>query len=141
MPLTVLPAVNACLNTLSGVLLVLGYLQIRQKNVRMHRCLMVSAFLVSVLFLVSYLIYHFNVGSVRFTGQGWVRPVYFTILISHTILASAVPFLAVITLYRAWTGDFHRHRRIARWTFPIWLYVSITGVLVYLFLYWLYPRP
>ena len=101
---------------------------------------MVGAFLVSVLFLISYLIYHFNVGSVRFTGQGSVRWVYFAILISHTILASAVPFLAVITLYRAWKGEFHRHRRIARWTFPIWLYVSITGVLVYVFLYLLYPR-
>ncbi len=100
---------------------------------------MVSAFCVSILFLISYLIYHYEVGSVRFTGQGWIRTVYFTILISHTILAAAVPFLAVITLYRAFKGDFVRHRRIARWTFPIWVYVSVTGVIVYLLLYVLYP--
>ncbi len=100
---------------------------------------MISAFLVSIVFLIFYLIYHYNVGSVRFTGQGWVRPLYFAILLTHTVLAAAVPFLAAATLYRAWKGDFRRHRRIARWTFPIWLYVSVTGVLVYLFLYQLYP--
>ncbi len=137
--LTALPTVNACLNALSGILLVAGYLQIKNKNIRAHQRLMTSAFIVSIVFLISYLIYHYNVGSVGFTGQGWVRPLYFTILITHTVLASAVPFLAAITLYRAWKGDFQRHRRIARWTFPIWLYVSITGVLVYLFLYQLYP--
>lgn len=138
--LTTLPTVNACLNAASGVLLVLGFLQIRRKNVRLHRRLMIGAFLVSVLFLVLYLVYHFNVGSVRFTGQGWVRPLYFTILLTHTLLAAAVPVLALITLYRAARGDFRRHRRIARWTLPIWLYVSVTGVLVYLFLYQIYPR-
>ncbi len=139
--LTALPTLNACLNALSGVLLVSGFLQIRKRNVRAHQRLMLSAFAVSILFLISYLIYHYNVGSVAFTGQGWVRPLYFGILISHTSLAAVVPFLASATLYRAWKGDFQRHRRIARVTFPIWLFVSVTGVLVYLFLYWLYPRP
>lgn len=134
-----LPTLNACLNALSAVLLIAGYVQIKRKNTRTHKRLMLSAFCVSVLFLISYLIYHYNVGSVRFTGQGWIRPVYFTILISHTILAALVPFMAVITLYRAFKGDFERHRRIARWTFPIWVYVSATGVAVYLMLYVLYP--
>jgi uncharacterized membrane protein YozB (DUF420 family) len=100
---------------------------------------MLSAFCVSVLFLISYLIYHYSAGSVRFTGQGWIRPVYFVVLLSHTILASLVPFMAAITLYRAFKGDFERHRRIARWTFPVWVYVSATGVAVYLMLYVLYP--
>ncbi len=134
-----LPTLNACLNALSGFLLIAGYFQIKKGNTRLHKRLMVSAFCVSILFLISYLIYHYEVGSVRFTGQGWIRTVYFTILISHTILAAAVPFLAVITLYRAFKGDFVRHRRIARWTFPIWVYVSVTGVIVYLLLYVLYP--
>lgn len=102
---------------------------------------MITAFGVSIAFLVSYLIYHYNVGSVGFTGQGWSRPVYFSILLTHTLLAAAVPFLALATLYRAWRGQFARHRRIARWTFPIWLYVSVTGVIVYLLLYVIYPRP
>lgn len=135
----ILPTLNACLNALSGILLIAGYVQIRKNHVRAHMRLMVSAFVVSVLFLTSYLIYHYNVGSIPFTGKGWIRPVYFTILISHTILAASVPFLASITLFRAWKGDFKRHRRIARWTFPIWVYVSATGVLVYLLLYVIYP--
>jgi uncharacterized membrane protein YozB (DUF420 family) len=139
MTLTSLPTLNAFLNALSGILLLAGYAQIRKKNVLAHKRLMVSAFLVSILFLISYLIYHYSVGSVRFTGQGWIRPVYFAILISHTLLAAAVPVLAVITLVRAFRGEFDRHRRIARWTFPIWVYVSATGVVVYLLLYVLYP--
>ena len=93
----------------------------------------------STLFLISYLIYHFHVGSVPFKGQGWIRPVYFTILISHTILATAVVPLAIITLIRGLQEKFVKHRRIARWTFPIWLYVSVTGVIVYWMLYWLVP--
>lgn len=137
--LTFLPTLNACLNALSGLLLVAGYLQIRRRNVQAHRRLMLGAFAVSIIFLVSYLIYHYGVGSVRFTGQGWVRPVYFAILITHTVLAAAVPFLAVITINRAWKREFQRHRRVARWTFPIWLYVSVTGVAVYMFLYILFP--
>ena len=100
---------------------------------------MESAFLVSVVFLISYLVYHFNVGSVPFQGQGWIRPVYFFILITHVIFAALVPPLALITLYRAWKEQFERHKRIARWTLPIWLYTSITGVLVYLLLYQFYP--
>ena len=137
--LRTLPTLNACLNALSGVMLIVGYVQIKKGNAHLHKRLMVGAFCVSVLFLISYLIYHYGAGSVRFKGQGWIRPVYFAILISHTILASVVPFLAVITLYRAFNGDFRRHRRIARWTFPIWVYVSATGVVVYLLLYVLYP--
>jgi uncharacterized membrane protein YozB (DUF420 family) len=100
---------------------------------------MVSAFGVSVLFLLSYLTYHYYAGTTRFSGQGWVRPVYFTILLSHTILAALVPFLALITLLRALQEQFTRHRQVARWTLPIWLYVSVTGVIVYLMLYHLYP--
>ncbi len=137
--LKLLPTWNAFLNGLSGILLLAGYAQIRKKNILAHKRLMVSAFLVSILFLTSYLYYHYNVGSVPFTGQGWIRPVYFAILISHTLLAATVPFLASITLYRAIRGEFDRHRRIARWTFPIWVYVSVTGVVVYLLLYVLYP--
>ncbi|MBT3350562.1 MAG: DUF420 domain-containing protein [Nitrospinaceae bacterium] len=134
-----LPTLNACLNALSAALLIAGYLQIKKKNIEMHKRLMLSAFGVSVLFLISYLTYHYSVGSVRFTGQGSIRTVYFTVLISHTILAALVPFMAALTLYRAFKGDFERHRRIARWTFPVWVYVSATGVAVYLMLYVLYP--
>jgi len=136
-----LPTLNACLNALSGTLLIAGYSQIQKKNVRSHMRLMLGAFSTSVLFLISYLIYHYNVGSVPFTGKGWIRSVYFAILISHTILAAVVPILAAITLLRAWRGDIESHRRIARWTFPIWMYVSATGVLVYLLLYVFYPSP
>jgi putative membrane protein len=137
-----LPAVNALLNSTSAVLLVLGYGFIRRRRIEAHRACMVSAFLVSVLFLVSYLVYHYYAGSVRFPGTGTVRGLYFAILISHTILAALVPPLALVTLYRAWHGQFQQHRRIARWTFPIWLYVSVTGVVIYLMLYQLYgARP
>jgi len=134
-----LPTLNALLNTTSAVLLVIGYYFIRQRNIRAHRACMIAAFTVSVLFLISYLTYHYHAGATRFSGQGWVRPVYFTILISHTILAAIVPVLAALTLFRAWQGQFLKHRRIARWTLPLWLYVSVTGVIVYLMLYHLYP--
>ncbi|OGL62276.1 MAG: hypothetical protein A3J27_10610 [Candidatus Tectomicrobia bacterium RIFCSPLOWO2_12_FULL_69_37] len=136
-----LPTLNAALNALAAILLIAGYLEIRALRVRRHRALMLAAFAVSILFLVSYLVYHYHVGSVRFTGQGWIRPVYFAVLISHTLLAAAVPVLAVLTLRLAWRGEFARHRRLARWTFPIWLYVSVTGVVVYLLLYQIYPAP
>ena len=136
-----LPTLNAALNALAAILLIAGYLEIRALRVRRHRALMLAAFAVSVLFLVSYLVYHYHVGSVRFTGQGWIRPVYFAVLISHTLLAAAVPVLAVLTLRLAWRGEFARHRRLARWTFPIWLYVSVTGVVVYVLLYQIYPAP
>ncbi len=140
MSLRYLPTLNALLNATSAALLMLGVKQIYAKNVEAHKRFMVSAFVVSTLFLISYLVYHFNVGSVGFTGTGWIRPVYFLILITHSVLAVLVPPMAIITLYRAWRGDFERHRRIARWTYPIWLYVSFTGVIVYLLLYVFYPR-
>lgn len=130
-----LPTLNAALNSLSAVFLFAGYLFIRVKNRDAHRACMLLAFACSMLFLISYLVYHFQVGSVGFKGQGWIRPVYFTILISHTILAAAVVPLALIALVRALRERFDAHRRIARWTFPIWLYVSVTGVVIYLMLY------
>jgi putative membrane protein len=130
-----LPTLNAALNSLSAVFLFAGFLFIRFKNVGAHRACMLSAFTCSIFFLVSYLIYHYQVGSVSFKGQGWIRLVYFTILITHTLLAVTVVPLAAITLIRALRKNFAAHRRIARWTFPIWLYVSVTGVVVYLMLY------
>lgn len=138
-PLRALPALNACLNAASAVLLALGYRFIRRGRVEAHRACMLAAFAVSTLFLVSYLTYHFQVGSVSFGGQGWARPVYYAILISHTVLAAAIVPLALVTLRRAWKGRFGAHRRIARWTLPVWLYVSATGVVVYLMLYHLFP--
>jgi len=137
--LSSLPTLNALLNATSALLLIGGYRYIRRQNVRAHRTCMAAAFTVSVLFLLSYLTYHYHAGTTRFTGQGWIRPVYFSILISHTVLAALVPFLALVTLFRAVKEQFPRHRRIARWTLPIWLYVSVTGVVVYLILYHLYP--
>lgn len=133
-----LPHLNAALNSGGAVLLVTGYLCIRRKKITAHRACMVSAFLLSATFLVSYVVYHARVGSVRFPGQGWIRPVYFSILISHTALAAAIVPLVLTTLYRAARGQFDRHRRIARWTLPLWLYVNVTGVAVYLMLYRLY---
>lgn len=130
-----LPALNAVLNSTSAILLVWGYLLIRRNRRETHRKVMLIAFGVSVAFLVSYLVYHAQVGSVRFQGTGIIRTVYLTILLTHTVLAAAVPFLAGISLYRGLKGDFGRHRRISRWTLPIWLYVSVTGVVVYLMLY------
>jgi uncharacterized membrane protein YozB (DUF420 family) len=130
-----LPTLNAALNSLSAVFLFAGYRFIRAKNREAHRVCMLAALFCSTVFLISYLVYHFQVGSVGFKGQGWIRPVYFTILISHTILAAAVVPLALIALVRALRERFDAHRRIARWTFPIWLYVSVTGVVIYLMLY------
>lgn len=130
-----LPDLNAALNSLSAVFLCAGYFFIRRNHRQAHRRCMLLALACSTLFLSSYLIYHFQVGSVRFTGQGWIRSVYFTILISHTILATAVVPLALVTLVRALRERFDAHRRIARWTLPIWLYVSVTGVAVYWMLY------
>jgi uncharacterized membrane protein YozB (DUF420 family) len=130
-----LPALNAILNASAAVLLVWGYTLIRQRRMRAHRSVMLAAFAVSILFLTSYLVYHSQVGSVRYQKTGPIRSVYFTILVSHTVLAAAVPFLAVITLSRALKDRFDRHRKIARWTLPVWLYVSVTGVVIYLMLY------
>ena len=130
-----LPAVNATLNATSAVLLTYGYTLIRAKKIEQHKRVMLAAFCVSVLFLVCYLIYHAEVGSVRFQKTGVIRTVYLSILFTHTVLAAAVPVLAIITLRRAWNRKFDRHRAIARWTLPIWLYVSVTGVIVYWMLY------
>jgi uncharacterized membrane protein YozB (DUF420 family) len=136
-----LPAVNAILNGTAAILLLRGYALIRAGRREAHKRTMIAAFCVSVLFLISYLIYHSQVGAVYFQKTGFIRYLYLTILFTHTPLAAAVPVLAIITLRRArkaeTTGDFSRHRRIARWTLPIWLYVSVTGVVVYLMLYWL----
>ncbi len=141
MTLRDLPTVNAILNGTAALLLVYGFVLIRQKKIEQHRRVMLTAFGVSVVFLVCYLVYHYNVGSVHFPQPGWVKTVYLTILATHTILAAAVPVLAIITLNRALRARFDKHRRIARWTFPIWLYVSVTGVVVYLMLYHIYPLP
>ena len=134
-----LPSLNAALNSLSAVFLFAGFVFIKSGNRNAHRACMLAAFACSLLFLTSYLVYHYHVGSVPFRGQGWIRPVYFTILLSHTILAVSVVPLALITLRRAWRENFAAHRRIARWTFPIWTYVSVTGVMVYWMLYRLAP--
>lgn len=134
-----LPAVNAIMNGTSALLLLAGYLCIRRRIITAHKACMGAAFGTSTVFLISYLTYHYHHGTTRFVGQGWVRPVYFTILISHTILAALVVPLALTTLGRAWKGQFDKHVRVARWTLPIWLYVSITGVVVYWMLYRWYP--
>lgn len=130
-----LPALNALLNTASAILLVTGYRFIRQGRRDAHRAAMTAALIVSAVFLASYLVYHARVGSVKFQKTGWIRPVYFTILISHTVLAACVAPMALLTVWRAWKGRFDRHRRLARITLPLWLYVSVTGVAVYVMLY------
>ena len=130
-----LPAVNASLNAVSGVLLLCGYTLMRRRRIDLHRKFMIAAFAVSSLFLICYLVYHAQVGSVPFPRQGFVRPLYFTILITHVVLAATVPPLAIVSMTRGLQGRYPQHRRIARWTFPIWLYVSVTGVLVYILLY------
>ena len=130
-----LPTVNAILNGTAAVLLVIAWNFIRQKKIEQHRRTMLAAFTVSVAFLISYLVYHAHAGSVRFPHEGAIRTVYLTILATHTVLAAAVPFLAVITLNRGLKMRVAKHRAIARWTLPIWLYVSVTGVVVYLMLY------
>jgi uncharacterized membrane protein YozB (DUF420 family) len=130
-----LPAINATLNATSGVLLLIGYALIRARRIEQHRRCMIAAFVTSSLFLVCYVVYHAQVGSVRFMRQGIVRPIYFTILITHVTLAAVVLPLAIVTLSRGLKARYARHRAIARWTLPIWLYVSVTGVLVYVLLY------
>jgi uncharacterized membrane protein YozB (DUF420 family) len=130
-----LPALNATLNAISGALLLIGYALIRARRIDLHRRFMIAAFVASSLFLVSYVVYHAQVGSVRFTRQGIVRPIYFTVLITHVVLAAVVLPMAIVTLSRGLKARYARHRAIARWTFPIWLYVSVTGVLVYVLLY------
>ncbi len=132
---SVLPSVNAVLNATAAVLLVWGYTLIRRKRIETHRKVMQTAFAVSCAFLVCYLVYHFRVGHVVFQKTGAIRTVYLSLLASHTVLAAAVPVLAIITLRRGLAAKFDRHRRIARWTLPVWLYVSVTGVVVYWMLY------
>lgn len=135
-----LPAVNATLNGLSTVFLTLGYIFIKQNNQAAHRKCMLAAFTTSIVFLACYLTYHFSVVAVtKFQGTGWVRPVYFTILISHIILAVVIVPLILMSLYHGLRGNFERHKRISRWTWPLWMYVSVTGVIVYLMLYQIYP--
>ncbi|MFZ0739638.1 MAG: DUF420 domain-containing protein [Candidatus Acidiferrales bacterium] len=134
-----LPAVNATLNGTSAVFLLTGYAMIRNRKILAHKTCMLIAFGCSTVFLAGYLFFHFSVGLVRFGGVGWIRPVYFTLLTSHTILAIVIVPLALITLYRALTDQFQRHRKIARWTFPLWVYVGVTGVIIYWLLYRAYP--
>ena len=133
-----LPALNAALNATSGVLLILGLIFIKQRLMKSHTICMVAACMTSVLFLISYLTYHFHHGSTHFQGHGLIRFVYFAILISHTILAVVIVPLASITLFRGLMGNFPKHKAIARITFPLWLYVSVTGVVIYFMLYHLY---
>ena len=132
------PVINASLNGASAVLLLTGYSMIKRGRMAAHRAMMLTAIVTSSLFLGSYLYYHWHVGSVRFQGQGWSRPVYFTILTSHTILAITIVPLVIVTLTRALRERFDRHRAIARWTYPLWLYVSVTGVVIYFMLYHLF---
>ncbi len=134
----IFPKINATLNGASTILLLIGYAFIRRGRVAAHRAVMITALISSTLFLTSYVYYHAHVGSVRFQGQGWSRPVYFTILISHVSLAVAIVPLVIITLSRALRERFDRHKAIARWTYPLWLYVSVTGVIVYFMLYHLF---
>lgn len=134
-------ALNASLNGTSAVLLAGGYAAIRNGKIAVHKAFMVSAFVVSSIFLVSYVVYHARVGSVHFQGQGWIRPFYYVLLGSHTILAAVIVPMILITLRRAWREQFDKHRRIARWTLPLWFYVSVTGVIVYVLLYQIYARP
>jgi uncharacterized membrane protein YozB (DUF420 family) len=134
----IFPKINATLNGASTILLLIGYGFIRRGRVAAHRATMITALISSTLFLTSYVYYHAHVGSVRFQGQGWSRPVYFAILISHVTLAVAIVPLVIITLSRALRERFDRHKAIARWTYPLWLYVSVTGVIVYFMLYHLF---
>ena len=130
-----LPLVNAILNSTSAILLVLGHRFMKQGRIQAHRSSMIAVFVVSALFLTSYLVYHYQHGSQPFQGQGWVRPVYFSILFTHTVLAMAVVPMALMSLRRGLKRMDEQHRKIARWTYPVWLYVSVTGVVIYLMLY------
>ena len=135
-------AFNASLNGCSAILLSCGYVAIRNRKIAVHKAFMISAFTVSSIFLASYLLYHYRVGHVAFQGQGWIRPVYFVLLGTHTVLAVVIVPMILITLRRAWREQFDRHRIIARWTLPLWFYVSVTGVIVYLMVYQIYaPKP
>jgi len=134
----IFPVINATLNGASAVLLLVGRTLIKRKQIAAHKKVMITTVVTSSLFLISYLYYHAHVGSVHFQGQGWSRPVYFTILVSHTILAATIVPLVIITLSRGLSSKFDKHRAIARWTYPLWLYVSVTGVVIYFMLYHLF---
>jgi len=137
----IFPPINATLNGTSAVLLITGRALIMRGRMAAHRDVMIAALITSSIFLTSYLYYHYHVGSVHFAGQGFWRPVYFTILITHTILAAVIVPMIIVTLVRALSARYDRHRAIARWTFPLWLYVSVTGVIVYFMLYqWFAPK-
>jgi len=133
-----LPAVNATLNATSGIFLLTGYVLIKKRQINAHRNAMLAAFASSTLFLTSYLVYHYHAGSRPFPGVGAIRLVYFAILISHVLLAIAILPLAISTLTKGLRGQYDRHKRVAKWTFPLWMYVSVTGVVVYVMLYQLY---
>jgi len=137
----VLPHLQAALNITTVCLISIAYYNIRQQNRGVHRKFMIAALVVSALFMVSYLTYHSQVGNVKFAGEGGVRPVYFTILASHVILAALIVPMVIITAFHALRGSFERHKRIARWTFPTWLYVCVSGVIVYLMAFHIYPPP
>ena len=132
---SILPEINASLNGLSGLFLIVGYVLIRQRKITAHKSCMLTAFVLSSLFLITYLIHHYQVGSVPFEGQGWLRVLYFSLLIPHVVLAAVVVPLALTTIHKGWKSRFDKHVRIARWTLPIWLFVSVSGVLVYVMLY------
>lgn len=136
---TVLPHVNAALNALSTILLIIGFVLIRSGRRDVHRKVMLAALAVSAVFLISYLTYHFTAPTFVFPGTGWTRPVYFALLISHVVLATIVTPMVIVTAYRALKGTFDRHKKIARWTIGAWLYVTVTGVVIYVILYHVYP--
>jgi putative membrane protein len=140
MSLADLPAVNAGLNSLSALLLSIGFYFIRKKNPKAHRNCMVAAFVTSTIFLTSYVIYHLNAGRTVFTEPPWFRPIYLTLLLTHTVLAVIIVPLILITLGLAIRGRFEAHKRVARWTWPLWMYVSVTGVVIYLLLYQIFPQ-
>ena len=133
------PALNALLNATAAILLLCGWVMIRRRRVEVHRRFMIAAFGTSTVFLLSYLLYHYTAGATRFTGSGWIRSLYFALLISHTVLAVFVPPLAVIAIWNGLKMRVETHRRFARWALPLWMYVSVTGVLVYFFLYHWFP--
>ena len=135
-----LPAINACLNSLSTIFLTLGFIFIRQKKIEAHRNCMIAAFCTSTLFLVSYLTYHHYAGRTEFKDPQWFRPIYLAILATHTVLAMAIVPLVLMTLNRSFKARYELHKKIARWTWPIWMYVSVTGVLIYFLLYQIFPQ-
>ena len=141
MTLSDLPLLNACLNATSAILLTIGYIQIKNQRQIAHRNCMIGAFTTSTLFLISYLYYHAHAKTTHFVDPAWFRPIYLTILLTHTLLAAVIVPMVLITLSRALKQRFDRHKAIARWTWPIWMYVSVTGVVIYLILYQIFPQP